>query len=65
MNMVILDAIQGHAPRTEGEKYGVFPPKVMLAEIEEYPRYEIARSNARMHRRRDRTLDAAAAQTAR
>lgn len=41
MNWLILDAIQGHAPRTEGEKYGVVPPDVMYSEILKHPRYEV------------------------
>ena len=41
MNPVYLDAIQGHAPRTEGEKYGMFPVEVLVPEILKYPRYEV------------------------
>lgn len=37
----ILDAIQGHAPRTEGEKYGKPKPAAMLREILKHPWYEI------------------------
>jgi hypothetical protein len=33
--------IQGHAPRTEGEKYGEVTPDAMFAEIQKHPRYEV------------------------
>ena len=29
----VLEAIQGHAPRSQGENYGSFPPDVMLPEL--------------------------------
>jgi integrase len=57
MNWLILDAIQGHAPRTEGEKYGVVPPDVMYPEILKHPRYEVvaATSVDRRSTRRQKT----------
>lgn len=33
MMWLILDAIQGHAPRTEGEDYGEVPVDVMYEEL--------------------------------
>lgn len=48
----VLDAIQGHAPRTDGEDYGEVPPDVMLPEILKYPRYEIEAPTERRDRRR-------------
>jgi integrase len=53
MIWLILDAIQGHAPRTEGEDYGEVPPDVMYPEILKYPKYEIVASARRDGRRRD------------
>ncbi|MCJ8158654.1 tyrosine-type recombinase/integrase [Sphingomonas sp. LaA6.9] len=35
----IRDAIQGHVPRTEGEKYGKQPLPVLQAAVEKLPRY--------------------------
>jgi len=35
------DAIQGHAPRTEGERYGETPIEVIWAAIRKLPRYKI------------------------
>nr|WP_137828001.1 DUF6538 domain-containing protein [Methylobacterium sp. L1A1] len=29
----VLEAVQGHAPRSQGENYGSFPPDVMLLEL--------------------------------
>jgi integrase len=52
MDAEVRDAIQGHAPRTEGEEYGEVPPDVMLAEILKYPRYEIAAPGKPRDRRR-------------
>ncbi len=52
MIWLILDAIQGHAPRTEGEGYGEVPPDVMWPEIVKYPRYEIEVPDAPRDRRR-------------
>jgi len=37
----LLDAIQGHAPRTEGEHYGRYPVDVMFEAICRMPRYEV------------------------
>jgi integrase len=51
MVWLILDAIQGHAPRTEGESYGEVPPDVMLVEILKYPKYDVEAA-ARQDRRR-------------
>lgn len=36
-----LDAIQGHAPPTEGGKYGGWPPEVLAPEIRKIPRFEV------------------------
>lgn len=36
----VMDAIQGHAPRTEGEAYGEFPVEMLRRGIEVIPRYE-------------------------
>nr|WP_162479018.1 DUF6538 domain-containing protein [Bradyrhizobium sp.]CUT16546.1 Integrase CDS [Bradyrhizobium sp.] len=52
MDREVRDAIQGHAPRTEGEDYGEVPPDVMLPEILKYPKYEIATPAERRDRRR-------------
>jgi hypothetical protein len=41
MDWIKLEFIQGHAPRTEGEKYGEVTPDTMLAEIKKHPRYEV------------------------
>jgi hypothetical protein len=61
MLWLILDAIQGHAPRTEGEGYGEVPADVMLPEILKYPRYRItAPSKARDGRRGSRETAVAA-----
>lgn len=35
------DMMQGHAPRTEGDKYGEWPPRVLLREVEKLPRFAI------------------------
>jgi integrase len=48
----VLDAIQGHAPRTDGEDYGEVSPDVMLPEILKYPWYEIEAPTERRDRRR-------------
>jgi hypothetical protein len=47
----VLDAIQGHAPRTEGEDYGEVPPEVMRKEILKYLRYEIEAPTERRDKR--------------
>lgn len=39
MKAHVLDAIHGHVPRTEGEKYDEFSVGVMLKEILKHPRY--------------------------
>ncbi|MCK1417615.1 DUF6538 domain-containing protein [Bradyrhizobium sp. CW4] len=59
----VLDAIQGHAPRTDGEDYGEVPPDVMLPEILKYPWYKIEAPTERRDRRRGqrRTVADAAA----
>jgi integrase len=41
MDWIKLEFIQGHAPRTEGEKYGEVTPSAMLAEIQKHPRYDV------------------------
>jgi integrase len=48
----VLDAIQGHAPRTEGEKYGKPKPPAMLREILKHPWYKIETPTAPVDRRR-------------
>ncbi|MBK3405173.1 integrase [Methylorubrum populi] len=35
----LVDAIQGHAPRTDGEQYGRFPPEALFEAICRFPRY--------------------------
>jgi integrase len=52
MFWLILDVIQGHAPRTEGEEYGEVPPDVMLPELVKYPRYKIKAPTEALDRRR-------------
>lgn len=37
----VLDAIQGHSPRTEGERYGRYPLEATFAAICRMPRYDI------------------------
>lgn len=37
----LLDAIQGHAPRTEGEHYGRYPVEAMFEAICRLPRYDV------------------------
>lgn len=37
----VLDAIQGHKPRTEGESYGDVTVKAMAAAMAKFPRYKI------------------------
>lgn len=37
----ILDAIQGHAPQTEGRKYGGFKVDVMANEMGSFPRHAV------------------------
>jgi integrase len=38
----VRDYIQGHVPRTEGEKYGEFSPKLLFREVKRLPRYSVA-----------------------
>jgi len=52
MDWIILDRIQGHAPRTEGAKYGEVPPEVMLPQIQKHPRYEVKAAATVDHRRK-------------
>lgn len=33
------DALQGHAPKTEGQSYGLWPLDALFAEVEKLPRY--------------------------
>jgi hypothetical protein len=51
MIWLILDAIPGHAPRTEREDYGEVPPDVMLPEILKYPKYKVVGGERRDGRR--------------
>ncbi|MTK63020.1 MAG: hypothetical protein F8N15_00355 [Methanobacterium sp.] len=37
----ILDAIQGHKPRTTGDTYGDVTPRILAQEIGKHPRYEV------------------------
>ncbi|SFT29266.1 tyrosine-type recombinase/integrase [Methylobacterium sp. yr668] len=37
----VLDAIQGHAPRTEGERYGRYPVEIMFEAIRRLPEYRV------------------------
>jgi integrase len=60
MVWLILDAIQGHAPRTEGESYGEVPPDVMLPEILKYPQDQIVAGERRDRRRRGQKKQAEA-----
>lgn len=46
MDSAKLDAIQGHAPATEGDKYGEFLPNALKPEIDKIPRYEVVASAA-------------------
>lgn len=41
MDVGARDYMQGHAPATEGEAYGDFPPDVLLHEISKLPKIEI------------------------
>lgn len=41
MDAEARDAIQGHAPKTEGQAYGEWPLDALRAEVEKLPRYEI------------------------
>jgi integrase len=52
MDAEVRDAIQGHAPRTEGEDYGEVPPDVMFSEILKHPRYDVLAGKHRDGRRR-------------
>ena len=58
MDWLILDAIQGHAPRTEDEKYGVVPPDVMHLEILKYPKYIVTAGELRDGRRKPKKKSA-------
>ena len=42
MDLATLDAIQGHAPKTEGEKYGEWPVAALYRELTKLPRYEVS-----------------------
>ncbi|HEX6957772.1 MAG TPA: DUF6538 domain-containing protein [Ferrovibrio sp.] len=37
----VRDAIQGHAPRTEGEGYGEMPLEAQAEELRKFPRYKV------------------------
>lgn len=39
MDPEVRDAIQGHAPKTEGEAYGEWPLDALRAEVEKLVRY--------------------------
>lgn len=41
LDPALLDALQGHSPRTEGEQYGRFPIDVLFAAICRLPNYEV------------------------
>jgi len=45
MDLVILDAIQGHAPPNVSARYGNFPPRVTWPEIAKLPRIEIGEAS--------------------
>jgi integrase len=51
MDAEVRDAIQGHAPRTEGEEYGEVPPDVMRSEMLKLPRYQVVAAEMRDGRR--------------
>ncbi|HEY8333780.1 MAG TPA: site-specific integrase [Tardiphaga sp.] len=54
MDSRILDAIQGHAPQTEGGRYGKVPTVLMHRKIRQYPNYEVvaaARRDGRKNKR--------------
>lgn len=42
MDLATLDAIQGHAPKTEGERYGEWPVAALYRELTKLPRYEVS-----------------------
>jgi hypothetical protein len=42
MDVETRDAIQGHAARTEAQKYGSVPVKLMFEEISKLPRYNVS-----------------------
>jgi integrase len=46
MRESVLDAIQGHAPRTEGGKYGGYTIEMKASELKLFPRY-VVHSSAR------------------
>jgi integrase len=52
MDWQILDAIQGHAPRTDGEAYGEVTPDVMHPEILKFPKYIVPVGEYRDRRRK-------------
>ena len=41
MREIFYDGVVGHAPRTEGEKYGDLPIEVLFQQISLLPRFEI------------------------
>ena len=41
MRDLVLDAIQGHVPQTEGGKYGGFSVDVLAREMRLFPRYHV------------------------
>jgi integrase len=46
-----IDYIQGHAPRTEGEKYGHLPLDVLAPWISMLPRYDVSGDSLRIDRK--------------
>jgi integrase len=52
MDVEVRDAIQGHAPRTEGEDYGEVPVEVMYSELLRLRRYDVVPGGVRDKRRR-------------
>jgi integrase len=54
MDWIKLEFIQGHAPRTEGEKYGEVTPDAMLVEIKKHPRYEVKAAHTVDRRKKQR-----------
>jgi len=45
MRDTVLDAIQGHAPDTEGAKYGGFTIDLLVSEMELFPRYTLTQTD--------------------
>lgn len=45
MRLDIVDAMTGHAPKTVGDAYGMFPMEAMLREIEKIPTLNLDRAS--------------------